>query len=707
MFERSGSLAAAGALAWALAAQPLAAQEAGKAVYPASFFTAYNPVSAADMVARAPGFELRDGDDRRGFGATAGNVLINGERPSSKTALSELLKRIPASEVVRIEVLSGADASVDVRGQSQVANVVVKQASRRDASTSYVLALRQIQYSERVGWQAQISRTLPLGPAAELSLDLQAPNLLGRSEIYDRLALGSGAPNGRREQISKPQNIGLQGAAALRWRPTPADTLNFNIQAAPTWNDLDIVQLEVSPSGALRSELTGETVYKHNYTAEAGGDVEHRFSPDVALKVVGVVSNGSVDQHDTFEIFSAPATRTVRAQDRRTRNGERIGRAQLKWRLGSAHTLEFGGEGAFNYRDTTLDIVSSVNGGAPVPVPLAVADARVEEQRGEAFITDIWTVTPKLNIEAGFNYEVSRITQTGDQRKQRSFQYPKPRISASYAPDAKNSLRASLSRDVAQLDFAEFSTAVDFLNTSSIQGNPNLRPERAWKARVEWETRFAPRSALTLSAFADEVEDVHDLVEVAGFDAYGNLGDGRRLGIEIRASAPLGAIGMPNGELRFNGLYQRTRVTDPITGQKRSFSVPLERQGTPQGSPQLNAGNKDWAYVLNFRQNLPSLSASAGFVITQWAERSEYRRAEIDTYRRARPRIDLFYETTAIRPVTLRVGINNILPSEETRTRTFFVGDRRSGAVQRSERRRVLGGPEGSRIFLAQVSGRF
>ena len=106
----------------------------GQTVYPAAFFAPYNPVNASDMVARVPGFELKDGDERRGF-ASAGNLLINGERPSSKTAASELLKRIPASNVTRIELLSGSSAGLDVRGQSQLVNVVVTQTAAKGGGT--------------------------------------------------------------------------------------------------------------------------------------------------------------------------------------------------------------------------------------------------------------------------------------------------------------------------------------------------------------------------------------------------------------------------------------------------------------------------------------------------------------------------------------------------------------------------------------------
>jgi outer membrane receptor protein involved in Fe transport len=323
------------------------------------------------------------------------------------------------------------------------------------------------------------------------------------------------------------------------------------------------------------------------------------------------------------------------------------------------------------------------------------------------FASDIWTVSPTLTLEYGLAVEASRITQTGDQQKERSFRYVKPRATATWVLGPTGTLRASLVRDVAQLDFAEFSSTVDFVNAASTQGNPNLVPEKAWKARLEWEARLAPRTALTLTAFADRVDDVRDLVDIAGADAFGNIGRGSRLGLEARAATPLAFIGLPNAELRFNGVWQRTRVTDPITGEKRSFSSPLERQGTLAGSPTLNLANKDWAYVLSFRQNAPALQLSWGGSLVDWSDRQEYRRAEAIRYERPMPRLDLFIETTAIKPVTARIFANNLLSPRETRTREFFRGSRASGAIDRVELRRALGGPEGLRTVGFQVSGRF
>ena len=96
--------------------------------YPAGFFQRYQPVTAFDMVSRIPGFTLDNGGDQRGFGAAAGNVIINGRRPSTKDDLpAAMLKRIPATNVERIELIRGQLKGVDMRGQSVVVNIILRE----------------------------------------------------------------------------------------------------------------------------------------------------------------------------------------------------------------------------------------------------------------------------------------------------------------------------------------------------------------------------------------------------------------------------------------------------------------------------------------------------------------------------------------------------------------------------------------------------
>lgn len=94
--------------------------------YPASFFELYKPNNALDMIRQVPGFQINNGEDNRGFAGSAGNILINGQRPSAKDdSSSSILSRIPASQVIRIRHIRGQVRGIDLRGQSSIVDVVL------------------------------------------------------------------------------------------------------------------------------------------------------------------------------------------------------------------------------------------------------------------------------------------------------------------------------------------------------------------------------------------------------------------------------------------------------------------------------------------------------------------------------------------------------------------------------------------------------
>ena len=112
-----------------LAAASAHAEDAGSTVinYPASYFADARPNTAYDMISRLPGFAFDDGNSLRGFAGTAGNVLIDGQRPTSKTDdLQSILLRIPAANVERIDLIRGGAPGIDMQGLTVVANVIRK-----------------------------------------------------------------------------------------------------------------------------------------------------------------------------------------------------------------------------------------------------------------------------------------------------------------------------------------------------------------------------------------------------------------------------------------------------------------------------------------------------------------------------------------------------------------------------------------------------
>ena len=99
------------ALAQTTPAQGAPVADAGREgvlVFEPAFFVDARPDTALDLIARLPGFAFDSGNSgTRGLAGTAGNVLIDGRRPSTKSDdLDQILRRISAASVARVELVS-------------------------------------------------------------------------------------------------------------------------------------------------------------------------------------------------------------------------------------------------------------------------------------------------------------------------------------------------------------------------------------------------------------------------------------------------------------------------------------------------------------------------------------------------------------------------------------------------------------------------
>lgn len=138
--------------------QPIPGTANESITYEADFFTPYNPVSARDMVEQVPGFQIDEGGGVRGFGGAAGNILINGERPSTKDDdAAAILGRIPAAQVARIDLIRGETGGLSLRGQTVVANVILRDDD--STSTRWEARARTTAYTDTINPEASLSRT--------------------------------------------------------------------------------------------------------------------------------------------------------------------------------------------------------------------------------------------------------------------------------------------------------------------------------------------------------------------------------------------------------------------------------------------------------------------------------------------------------------------------------------------------------------------
>ena len=188
------------------------------------------------MLNRIPGFCSTTAP--RCAAERGGNVLIDGQRPASKAdSLQDILFRIPASKVERIDIIRGGAPGIDMQGKTVLANVIRK----KDGGLRGVLAVAdnhvgdgrdlgqiRLEGSGALGdvkWElsGRTGRGLDDGNSAGRGVRF-APSIADRT-TYDGEATASGtasAPSGRctearsAEQADQHRNFKGETSQVLR-----------------------------------------------------------------------------------------------------------------------------------------------------------------------------------------------------------------------------------------------------------------------------------------------------------------------------------------------------------------------------------------------------------------------------------------------------------------------------------------------------------
>jgi outer membrane receptor protein involved in Fe transport len=553
----------------------------GKRQFRIDFFAAYAPVTALDMVRRIPGFSIEQGEGLRGFGENAGNVLIDGDRPSTKSDdIFTILSRIPATEVDYIELTEQAGADAETQGKGQVINVVRKLSKR--ISGTYE---GRIVAGRRFGFQpsGNASATLRRGPTTyELNFTSYSERIYGFGP--EDFKTGTGALVERRFYNGKGGFDRAQIGGAIK---TVAGGAKVNVNGQVRWSDgfdrrlgefFDAAGTDTGDELLLRGGPIDDIYY------EVGGDVEFGMAPNLNTKIIGLY-RAATESNDS-RIEAARSGQPVTSFDTRSRNkpAEAVARVQNDWSALSGHAIQFGGEVAYNRLDAKFSAASST-AGAVTNFP--ASNVLVEEVRVEPFLTDVWTLSPAWKIEAGVIAEFSKLTLSGDSTASRTFKFIKPRAVATWTVDPQTTLEFRAERQVAQLNFGEFATNVDLALGGQVDaGNADLVPEKVTNLSALIRHKFLERGSLQFRGSYQFVSDTQDLVPItvldAGgnvtsrFDGAGNIGNSKRWDGELEITLPFDWLTKPVGftgiELKYVGHYHGSRVTDPVTGLSRRMS---------------------------------------------------------------------------------------------------------------------------------------
>jgi len=638
--------------------------------YPAAFFAANQPATAYEMVTLLPGFRIQLGDATvRGFSGTVGNVLIDGQLPTSKEdSIEVLLRRIPASSVDHIELIRGA---ADMHGHPVLANVVRNTGAALQGraegegsithygTTSHKAALHLTRQGE--------SSTAELSASWGRDLGMMNQNGFG--------ARGRFRPDGTALFLSEYNFPRLTNSAELSssYRQSLADgELSLGVVLKQDRLYSNVQERIYFPAISLASGL------ESNRTRNGEGRVDYRQG----LGELGQIQLFAV--HRLEEQDEISQTTTVAGTDMsRSRFNTREDVGRLAWQQSrGALKLQAGVEGAINVLNSRSRLTV---GGAPVILP--AANIRLEEKRAEFFSTATWRINPVLMSELGARYEMSTLSQSGDSSLTKDLSFFKPRWQTTWNPAPGHELRLLMERRVGQLVFRDFASSTSLNSNIITGGNKNLEPAHSWNVSLAWERHFWGRGSLMLEARREFISQVVDRIPVfAGtrvFNAVGNIGNGTRDTILTNFIVPLDEVGLEGVTVKGDAAWRRSRVRDPATGLYRRIVG-----GQTIGGP---------SFVFNTMSevtyDMPEQNLQLGVTVHDHltTHEFEYRIDEISTNYHAY-KIGVFAEYKPTPVWTVRAFGRDIAQTAAFRNREVYAGLRGSAPLSFFERRSLSNG---------------
>jgi outer membrane receptor protein involved in Fe transport len=648
------------------------------------------------MVRQVPGFQLDDGDELRGFSSAAGNVLIDNNRPSAKQdVVSEILARIPAANVKQVDLIRGQVADINMEGHTLVVNVIMVNES---------LATNR--------WEtfATYTSPSPLGIGGSISMARQ-----WRSIDYNfgiDIERDTNGINGTVERLDENNNltqlrrddreqtgIGLNGiflnATALFGETLYNLNTNFGYREG---DGMEVSRRFPQAPGSTPFEVIFENS-DQSPEFEIGLDAERYLIEDLQGKGILLFTHSNLDETETQETIDNTGEQiSIKKVDLETDSTEAIARLEFDWMGWTNHAISVDVEGAYNHLDNTL-LLTEDTGAGPMDIFVPNGNSKVEEIRGEFLFRDTWTLG-NLVWDYGLGAEVSTITQTGDTDQDRNFFFIKPTSLLTYSPNQQRQSRLRVEREVSQLDFNDFVSTTQFVDDDLALGNPDLRPETNWAVEFSHERRFGELGVITLTVFHHWIKDVLDLLPVTDeFEVPGNIGNGRRWGLEARTTVPLAWLNLRGARLDIQTRWQDSKVTDPVTDNTRQLSAFAAFPGPP--TIRFYSEN-DYVVDIAFRQDLEDAKWAWGFDTAFQADRAVFKVNELENFEEG-VELNAFIETTRWPGLKVRLEGRNLTNYLEVRDRLSYTGRRELSPILRRELR--LRKP--NRIFTISFSGNF
>ncbi len=639
------------------------------------YFARYAPQNASDMVAQVPGFTLannnRGGNNngaQRGLGQGLGNLLINGKRPNTKDdGPQALLARIPAAQVVRIEILN--EGSSELSGQSgKIVNVVA--AEPKALSTSWRAQYHALEDGfDTPKFDGSVTGKLA-GAKFVAGIDVggnQFPQW-GREQHFD----ASHTPYEMQDEASNYTAKERSANFSMAW-DTEAHQANLSLLVVEESGAFEEAsdRYIIDPAGLVGAKYA-DVDYQDKETTqsyELSGDYTWGLESG-DLKLIALLRRASIDTDAFYSDLPVQGSHYLYQSFAEAEESENILRGVYSFEPVSGHKFELAGEVVENVLDTHSTFQEDVGDGFTA-LTLDGSDTEVSEERAEVSLQYSSSLSETLSFQASLGGEYSKISVDGDEPRSESFVRPKGYVSFSWAQSDDLRIRSRIERSVGQLDFYDFASSTNANDGTSLGGNTALVPDQTWRAELSFERQLGLGNSLTLTAFVDTVEDFITFVPMSdGGEGKGNIDSLDRRGIDISATFSTERFGVPGGKLDLQAEIHSDEMKDPLTGD----TIEYRRNG-----------HRPEYYYIGFRQDIPQSPWAWGVLLEERSGNITYRRSSIrDQDHSGLQAHRLFVEHKDVWGLVAKLEVEDVFGFTYENDRTWFVGDR-GGEISRRE----------------------
>ncbi|MBI1251359.1 MAG: TonB-dependent receptor [Alphaproteobacteria bacterium] len=707
--------------------------------YGLDYFQRFEPLTVGDALKRTPSVAFlsdvleSDGVRLRGLDPAYTQILINGEEvPGSGSSSGAFgngaegaffVDRIPAELIERVEIVRSASANRSGDALAGAINIVLRDSYSLEGG--YVRAgvlyfANDEHWGETLGavWGGQV------GPGRLLV----GANLQDRHNPKDKLSLRFDAPGDpiNNNEIQTDVRDGTDYSANFSYI---VDVLGGELRLDGFYvhTDRDENEDSIEYSDGDVQAVNIETVNDNNvditqdsYALNARYEVD-MLGGETTFKLGFAEFTNEEDEIEDETEFQRDANPFPEA-DRFTRDFTRVDLTDQEWKFGFEHErdlsdvleLEFGvqletkerdnfvGETPrirFNLPGGTQQTGAAPPSGIPAFGPVAAIDGgdnTIERDEVSPFVM-LEGEAPGYEWELGLRYEMTDVRiedRTTASTTSTSYEVLLPSAHIKIPLTENDRLFGSVARTVRNPSFAFLSPAllIGELEDNDFQGNPFLKPERAWGIDVGYERRLGRTGVAGVNVFW---RDVSDLIEVFNTGAEGdegpgtfvysarNTGDGQVWGIEFDLSTSLSAIGLEDTGVFVNYSWLDSDVQDEFGG--RMFNSQAES-----------------VFNIGFIQDIPAWAAAFGATYRNQGEAfSRVVSEEVTTTYGAD--LEIFVEKRIGDSFTIRLTGSNLLDAEKEEEFNKFLtaADQQARAFDEYELETESAGP----VF--QLIGRY